>query len=196
MGIDPAPFWANLYLHRHEYKFMIEHIKQNTLKAKKFHSCIRFIDDMCCINDGGEFGRSWKNIYPKELVLKSENSGTKANFLDINIEIEEGRFTFKLFDKRDAFPFHIVRMPQYSSNIPKYIFYGSILAEFIRIARSTLRLKDFVEKTTILIKRMVKQGGKQDRIFKQLNKALIRHRQTFSHYQTNPQTIIDRIKNA
>ena len=196
MGIDPAPFWANLYLHRHEYKFMIEHIKQNTLKAKKFHSCIRFIDDMCCINDGGEFGRSCKNIYPKELVLKSENSGTKATFLDINIEIEEGRFTFKLFDKRDAFPFHIVRMPQYSSNIPKYIFYGSILAEFIRIARSTLKLKDFVEKTTILIKRMVKQGGKQDRIFKQLNKALIRHRQTFLHYQTNFKTIIDRIKNA
>ena len=87
-------------------------------------------------------------------------------------------------------------MPQYSSKIPKYIFYGSILAEFIRIARSTLKLKDFVEKTTILIKRMVKQGGKQDRIFKQLNKALIRHRQTFLHNQTNPKTIIYRIKNA
>ena len=29
MGIDPAPFWANLYLHRLEYDYMISLIKTN-----------------------------------------------------------------------------------------------------------------------------------------------------------------------
>ena len=59
---------------------------------------IFFIDDLYAINDNGEF-ENIKNIYPEELELKKENVGfNDANFLDLGIEIENKKFTYKLYD--------------------------------------------------------------------------------------------------
>ena len=35
----------------------------------------------------------------------------------------------------NEFPFFVVRMPDRSSNIPSFIFYGTIRSEIIRMAR-------------------------------------------------------------
>ena len=78
--------------------------------------------------DSGDFGKSFREIYPPELELKVENQGNHATFLDLDITIVDGLFVYKLFDKRDAFPFSIVRMPNIKSNIPAYIFYGTVLS--------------------------------------------------------------------
>ena len=66
---------------------------------------------------------------------------------------------YKLFDKRDAFPFFIVRMPYISSNIPSFIFYGTFKSEVLRIARSTLRYEDFKTPIVSLLIWMVNWGG-------------------------------------
>ena len=61
----------------------------------------------------------WREMYPDNLELKLEHLGTKATFLDLEIEVVDGKFTFKLYDKRDSFNLYIVRMPplgqQYTS---------------------------------------------------------------------------------
>lgn len=61
MGIDPAPVWANIYLYNYESKYVTELVKSNStankIIARKFHATHRFIDDLCALNDGGEFGR-------------------------------------------------------------------------------------------------------------------------------------------
>ena len=62
MGIDPAPFWANLFLYTYEYNYIKELIKTDRVKAKHFHSTFRFIDDLCILNDGGMFGNVFKDI--------------------------------------------------------------------------------------------------------------------------------------
>ena len=105
MGIDPAPFWANLFLYTYEHDYIKKLIKEDRVKAKHFHSTFRFIDDLCSINDGGEFGRVFKDIYPNELELKVEHEGDSASFLNLDIRVEENQFVYKLYDKRDAFPF-------------------------------------------------------------------------------------------
>ena len=74
MGIDPAPFWANLFLYTFEVEYMSKIIASDKVKARHFHSTNRFIDDLCTLNDGGEFGRSYRDIYPDELDLKLEHS--------------------------------------------------------------------------------------------------------------------------
>ena len=104
---------------------------------------MRYIDDECNINDQSEFGNSFKEIYPSELELKCEHSGLHATFLDLEVNIVDSVFVYKLYDKRDAFPFHIIRMPDINGNIPSNIFYGSILSEFLKIVRSTLLFSDF-----------------------------------------------------
>ena len=72
MGIDPAPFWANLYLYFYEHKHVKELIKSNPGKARKFKFATRFIDDEGNLNDNGEFGKAFRDIYPAELGLKCE----------------------------------------------------------------------------------------------------------------------------
>ena len=62
MGIDPAPFWANLHLYAYEYKFIKSLMSIDKRRAMRFKYATRFIDDECHLNDGGEFGSSNANI--------------------------------------------------------------------------------------------------------------------------------------
>ena len=189
MGIDPAPFWANLFLYHYESKFVQSLISAGSDRAFKYHGVNRFIDDLIAINDNNDFNNSFKNIYPPQLELKLEHSGLHATFLDLDITIEDGIFVYKLFDKRDKFPFHIVRMPNASSNIPTIIFYGSIFSEFLRIARCSLLFKDFLPRATELFTRMIAQGGVAKIILTQIKKAISRYPDVFSKYDKSDMEI-------
>ena len=193
MGIDPAPFWANLFLYQFEQRYMSDLISTDKVKARHFHSTKRFIDDLCAINDGNLFGRVYRDIYPEELELKLEHSGTHASFLNLDITINEGIFVYKLFDKRDAFPFSIVRMPHLDSNIPESIFYSALIGEFLRIARSTLLLEDFKGKAQNLCQRMHSQGANRDTTKRNLHKIITRHPEDFSRFQLVSENLIQQI---
>ena len=195
MGIDPAPFWANLFLYYYEEKFISNLISTDKVKARHFHSTKRFIDDLCAINDGGKFGNSFVDIYPQELDLKLEHSGSHASFLNLDITIKNKKFVYKLFDKRDSFPFSIVRMPYLSSNIPQNIFYSSLVGEILRIARSTLLFEDFVPKACDLISRMNNQGAIKQKTIRSIKKIIGKHQHDFSKYNQGTLDIINKITN-
>ena len=196
MGIDPAPFWANLHLYAYEYKFITSLMSIDKPRAMRFRYATRFIDDECNLNDGGEFGRSFRFIYPPELELKCEHQGTQATFLDLYIYILDGIFVYRLFDKRDGFPFFIVRMPDLSGNIPSHVFYGSVMSEFLRIARCTLLYPDFLSSAIGLFKRMVNQGGSKEQILKQIRKAVVRHPLPFKKFNKRAQDIMKDISSG
>ena len=120
-------------------------------RACKFHGLSRFLGNLCTIKDDGEFSCSYKYIYPKQLKLKLEHQGEHKTFLELNMSIDDDIFIYMLFDKRDKFPFFTVRMPYLSRNIPSPIFYVLIFSEFLRIARCTIRLTDFVPKASEFI---------------------------------------------
>ena len=71
--------------------------------------------------------------------------------------MKEGTFVYKLFDKRDLFPFSVVRMPYIESGIPQNGFYASVEGDFLRIGWSTRCLRNFLPKSKELLKRMKKQ---------------------------------------
>ena len=175
MGSDPAPFMANLFLYYYESKWLKEIKKSDLHRARQFGNTFRFIDDLNAMNDGGEFERSFKEIYPIELELKKEHGGSSATFLDLQIQISNRQFISSLFDKRDDFPFSIVRMPFRTSNIPSKIFYSSIGAEVLRIARTTSNNVDFLHSTSSLITRILKQGAVIQRVTKTLQKCYGKH---------------------
>ena len=64
MRIDPAPFWARLFLYTSEEEYTSSLIASEKAKARHFHSTKHFIDDLCSINDGGYFGKSLSEIHP------------------------------------------------------------------------------------------------------------------------------------
>ena len=44
MGIDPAPFWANLYLYSYEEEFITNLVDSGEkVRARHFHACRRFL---------------------------------------------------------------------------------------------------------------------------------------------------------
>ena len=193
MGIDPAPFWANLFLYQYEHRYMDILIAQDRVAARHFHSTKRFIDDLCALNDGNLFERVYKEIYPEELELKLEHSGNHGTFLNLDITIKNGKFIYKLFDKRDAFPFSIVRMPYLDSNIPESIFYSSLVGEFLRIARSTLLKLDFTNDARKLVQRMQKQGADKIKIRQNLYKIISRHLSDFTRFGTPSKELIEEL---
>ena len=94
MGSNPVPFFTDLFFHFYESKWMNELKKNDLIKAKKLRNILRFIDDLNSINDGREFESNFSKICPEELQLSKE-------FLDLDINIKDGKFHFDLFDKRD-----------------------------------------------------------------------------------------------
>ena len=182
MGIDPAPFWANLYLYFYEENYISNLIQNNKAKAKKFNFTKRFIDDLIAINDDGEFGRECSNIYPAELELKEEHNGVHATFLNLDNRIEDRKFVYKMYDKREEFQFSIVKLPHRESNIPANIFYSALAGEFLRIARSSLLFVDFLPKAKDLIKRMISQGAEVSRVENILRKMIASHSGIFSNF--------------
>ena len=118
--------------------------KNDLIKARKLCNIFRFIDDLNSINDGGEFESNYSNIYPEELQLGKKNTNKPdSSFLDLNIKRKDGKFHFGLFDKRDSFPFSIVRMPDKLSHVPSSIVYSAIGAESLRIARASNNPESF-----------------------------------------------------
>ena len=100
-------------------------------------------------------------IYPPELALTSGNAVLKANYLDLGLEIKNGRIHHKLFDKRDAFGFRIVNLPYLSGNIPEKQSYGVFTSQLIRYGRCCEMVVDFIDRTKILVDLLTKQGFKR-----------------------------------
>ena len=102
----------------------------------------------------------------------------------------------KLYDKRNSFPFSIVRMPHADSNIPQNIFYSAIKGEFLRIARSTLLINDLVPKAKELLKRMESQGSRSVPTKRSLRKIILTHQEDFQHFHIPYERLIDLLTNA
>ena len=192
MGSDPAPFFANLFLYFYESKYLRMLQRSDLRKARRFSNVFRFIDDLIAINDWKEFEKCFKDIYPIELELGKENSGDQsATFLDLHVVISDKRFQIDLYDKRDGFPFSIVRLPYLQSNLPAVIFYSSVSAEILRIARATSNQDNFIKSAKALLDRMIKQGAKRTRLEKILEKVFGRHRSCFQNLFVTSTHLVD-----
>ena len=82
-----------------------------------------------------------------------------------------------------------MRMPYIDSNIPSYIFYGTILSEIVRIARSTLLLDDLIPRLGALFERMLKQGADRWKMIRQCRKAMDKHELSFRKFASRFENI-------
>ena len=106
MGIDPAPFWANLFLYHFEAKYFTSLVSARSKIPYNFHSIGRFIDDLCVSMIGTLSLIILRDIYPKELELKLEHQGSHATFLDLDIETRNACNAIRYF-RRNSHKFII-----------------------------------------------------------------------------------------
>ena len=79
LRIDLAPVFACLFLLFYKSKW-VKFIKNtNNEVARKFGNNFRFIDDLIAKFYGNEFESHYYEIYPLELILKTENNSQKRN---------------------------------------------------------------------------------------------------------------------
>ena len=193
MGTDCAPLLADLFLHSYEAKFLSDLIKDKKTRhvARIFNRTDRYIDDLFSA-DNDKFGEYVPKIYPKELVLKKTNEDPKeAEYLDllININVND-ELTTKLYDKRDAFGFDIVNFPYLDSNIPSGPAYGVYVSQLVRYSRACCNYGDFSFRHSLLIKRLLNQGYKRDKLSKYFLKFYNKYSKDMNKYNKDNVSIL------
>ena len=98
---------------------------------------------------------------------------------------KSNNITTKLYDKRDAFGFHIVNFPLMSSNIPSASAYGVCASQLIRYARCCSNYGDFLSRHMVLVTRLLSQGDKVNRLSNTFKKFYGRHTDLVGQYKKN-----------
>ena len=198
MGTDCAPFLANLFLFSYENEWMMKTAKIDRKLAKSFNDSVRYIDDLLTINNNGLMKKHMNDIYPKELDLKHENSGNdkSASYLDLKLDVTNKEITKSLYDKRDDFPFKIVNFPNLSGNIPQDGSYGVFIAQTLRYAKACSKYTDFIERTLILKRQLVRQNFKSHILDRKLLKWMRRSEKAtvMKKFRINMTQIISELK--
>ena len=178
-------FWLELMLSctlHHDLNFIF----CGSCKLLSLSSLHRYIDDLISFNNK-RFKEFISNIYPKELTISETTESTSvASYLDpLFMRDRSNNITTQLYDKRDAFGFHIVKFPFMSSNIPSAPAYGVYASQLVRYARCCSSYSDFLIRHRALVKRLLSQGYKVNRLSNTFKKFYGRHTDLVGQYKKN-----------
>ena len=182
MGTNCAPILADLFLYSYKNEFLDKLIKL----ARRFNLSYRYIDDPISFNNK-RFKEFISDIYPKELTISETTESTSvASYLDLLFTRDRSNnITTKLYDNRDAFGYHIVNFPFMSSNIPSAPAYGVYASQFVRYAHCCSSYSDFLTRHRALVKRLLSQGYKVNRLSNTFKKFYGRHTDLVGQYKKN-----------
>ena len=184
IGVDPGPYIANLTLWYYENGYLEKLYKRDYFSARMMGKTFRLIDDITSVNSDGVFGQHVGNIYPTSLTLNKENEeDSSANVLDLNVNIIDGKFKVKVYDKRDDFPFHIVQFSGKGSNVPRSTVLGVFLSQIIRYFRICSDIDGFGDRLTNIVDKFVNLGFKKELLKSRFNSISKKH--DFSYKYSN-----------
>ena len=186
MGTNCAPLLADLFLCSCENEFWDKLIKEGKRKlARKFNLSYRYIDDLISFSNK-RFEELISDISPKELTISETTESTSAAsyFNLLFTRDKSNNITTKLYDKSDAFGFHIVNFPFISCNIPSAPP-GVYASRVIRCARCFSNYCDFLLRHRALVTRLLSQGYKVNRLSNTFKKFYGRHTDLVGQYKKN-----------
>ena len=187
IGTNCAPLLADLFLYSYENEFLDKLVKEGKRKlARKFNLSYRYIDDLISFNNK-RFLEFISDIYPKELTISETTESTSiASYLDlIFIRDKSNNITNKLYEKRDAFGFHIVNFPFMSSNNPSAPAYVVYASQLVRYACCCSNYSDYLLRHRALVTRPLSQGYKVNHLSNTFKKFYGRHTDLVGQYKKN-----------
>ena len=185
MGIDPAPFMANLFIHYFENKYIRNLVDTGNInEAGVLKYTFRYLDDLLSINDNCYFKDVISSIYPSELVLSSTNADPNSTeFLDLDITIINGKLVSKIFDKRRNFHFKVINFPDIKfSNVPSKPSYGIFYSQLIRILRICNRIEYYNNEVDILSRAFLNKGFLKTELYSIFNRFVLNYRQEWGKF--------------
>ena len=158
-----------------------------------FNNTSRYLDDILNL-DNPYFANHIADIYPPELELNKANyTESEADYLDLNIKINNGKVCTKIYDKRDDYNFEIVNFPHLDGDVPRATSYGVYISQLIRFARGCSNVNDFNDRNLLLTSRLLQQGYRFHKLRKTFSKFYCRNSEIFSKYNTNLKTFLNSI---
>ena len=166
IGINPGPYIANLTLWYFENRFLDSTYKSKYYIVRKLNNTFRLIDDITTLNSDGYLEEYFKLIYPDSLTLNKENEVDSAAYvLDLDISINvEGKFSCKVYDKRDNFGFKVVKFQPLMSNQASSVLYGTYYSQLVRYSRICNDVDAFSDRVLKFTDDLINLGFKRDRL--------------------------------
>ena len=165
-GTNCASDLANIFLHIYEkenVEKLVEEHRENQLG--NLGITFRFQDDLLNFNDYEINDEILTDIYPDTMTIQNTSTNNKqASYLDLEITIINGLYTYKSYDKRRDFNFPITNFPNLHGNIPTNAAYGVFTSQLIRYCRINKDLQHFVFDTKNLATKLIQQAFKKERL--------------------------------
>ena len=123
------------------------------------------------------------DIYPPSLSLTQENDDlSKANVLDMEVNISERSCITKVYCKTDHFPFNVISLPFLESNIDGDLCHGVFYSQIIRFERLSSHREDF-EKRTRYLGEILKSRGYRNNVLERLfSKCVTKYAKEFQKW--------------
>ena len=162
MGVDDGPLLANIFLFVCEFRWLNKKVfeERKTEWIIQFFNLIsRYIDDLLAINNRGLLNEFTNEIYPIEMELEQQNPSPKrCTFLDLQLEIVDDRIISSTYDKRDTFPFPIVKFTSAISNVDYARAHDPIVSAAHRELTNNDNLSNFIARMAAATKVMIQRG--------------------------------------
>ena len=159
MGTNCAPYIANLFLYAYENIFIQKMIHEGHPEiALHLAYMYRYQDDCVVFNDDNTLLDRWREIYPVEMQLEKTNVGDSCSFLDLAISIDNGKFTYKSYDKRLDFNFEVINYSDLNSNVPRSPSYGVFNSQLVRFCDVNSQIGNFHSDIDTLVHKLMIQN--------------------------------------
>ena len=124
------------------------------------------------------------------MVSETTESRNVVSYLDLLIDISNDDLVCSSFDKRDAFDFDIVNVPDLSGNIPTAPAYGTYISQLIRYNRACHNYDNFSSGHSMLAGRLFHQGSSARKLMRTFYKFVGRYPELVSKFNKSPSSMI------
>ena len=183
MGGKSSGWLSDCSLMVDEFRYIDKKVKEGNLEhARSFVGLNRYRDDCTALNIDN-FRDVARDIYPASLELSQENDDlSKATVLDMDVNIIDGYFRTKVYNKTDSFPFEVVSMPFLNSNIDRHVCYKVFYSQVLRYERLCSFQSDFESRVRFLGQFLLKRGYKLALLGREFMKVIRTYRTEFERW--------------
>ena len=159
MGGKSSGWLSDCSLMVDEFRYVDSKVKSGArIEAERLEFFRRYRDDCTSLNIRNFMAIS-SEIYPPSLTLTQENDDLeRADVLDMEVRIQDGGISTKVYCKTDAFPFDVISLPFLESNLDGKICYKFFYGQVLRFQRLCSNIYDFEERVRFLLVTLLNRG--------------------------------------
>ena len=114
--------------------------------------------------------------------------------MDLNLCISNSTVSTTIYNKRDDFDFDIINFPFLDGDVPRRTSYGVYISQFIRFARASSNLNDFIYRNKALTDKLLRQGYRYFKLRKAFSKYYCRRSSLLEKYSVSLKTLLQQGK--